>query len=65
MVGASEPHHLSLNFASAKELIEVNRIVAKVNDRIVTWGEIAKAMDRLNFPIATRNFEHLNLLMAK
>lgn len=37
------------NFVSAKELIEVNRIVAKVNDRIVTWGEIAKAMDRLNF----------------
>ncbi|MEC7402059.1 MAG: hypothetical protein VX821_08680, partial [Verrucomicrobiota bacterium] len=27
----------------------MNRIVAKVNDRIVTWGEIAKAMDRLNF----------------
>ena len=40
---------LQTEFACAGELIEVNRIVAKVNDRIVTWGEIAKAMDRLNF----------------
>lgn len=40
---------LQTEFARAGELIEVNRIVAKVNDRIVTWGEIAKAMDRLNF----------------
>ena len=31
------------------ELIEINRITAKVNDRIVTWGEIERAMDRLNF----------------
>ncbi len=31
------------------ELIEINRVVAKVNDRIVTWGEIDNAMTRLNF----------------
>ena len=31
------------------ELIEINRVTAKVNDRIVTWGEIERAMDRLNF----------------
>ena len=48
----------SLFFASATalfvhclnaELIEINRVVAKVNDRIVTWGEIDNAMTRLNF----------------
>ena len=46
----------SLFFASATafvqclnaELIEINRVVAKVNDRIVTW-EIDNAMTRLNF----------------
>ena len=31
------------------ELIEINRVVAKVNDRIVTWGEIENPMTRLNF----------------
>ena len=31
------------------ELIELNRVVAKVNDRIVTWGEIEKDMTLLNF----------------
>ena len=31
------------------ELIEINRVVAKVNERIVTWGEIDSAMTRLNF----------------
>ena len=31
------------------ELIEVNRVVAKVNDRIVTWGEIQSAMNLLSF----------------
>ncbi len=31
------------------ELIEINRVVAKVNDRIVTWGEIETPMTRLNF----------------
>ena len=31
------------------ELIEINRVVAKVNDRIVTWGEIEVPMTRLNF----------------
>ena len=34
---------------NGKELTEVNRVVAKVNDRFVTWGEINQAMDRLNF----------------
>ena len=31
------------------ELIEVNRVVAKVNDRIVTWVEIQSAMNLLSF----------------
>lgn len=35
--------------AYASDLIELNRVVAKVNDRIVTWGEIEKAMTLLNF----------------
>ena len=39
---------LSSNLLLA-ELIEVNRVVAKVNDRIVTWGEIEAPMTRLNF----------------
>ncbi len=39
---------LSSNLALA-ELIEINRVVAKVNDRIVTWGEIDAPMTRLNF----------------
>ena len=30
-------------------LIEINRVVAKVNDRIVTWGEIQNAMNLLSF----------------
>ena len=33
----------------SNELIELNRVVAKVNERIVTWGEIEKAMTLLNF----------------
>ena len=37
------------SFVNGKELTEVNRVVAKVNDRFVTWGEINQAMDRLNF----------------
>ena len=31
------------------ELIELNRVVAKVNERVVTWGEIENAMTLLNF----------------
>ena len=31
---------------AGSELIEINRVTAKVNDRIVTWGEIQRAMDR-------------------
>lgn len=30
-------------------LIELNRVAAKVNDDIVTWGEIQRAMEQLNF----------------
>ena len=37
------------------ELIEINRVTAKVNDRIVTWGEIERAMDRLNFTEDEKN----------
>mgnify|MGYP003735637155 FL=1 len=39
---------LPFNLALA-ELIEINRVVAKVNDRVVTWGEIEAPMDRLNW----------------
>jgi len=35
--------------AYASDLIELNRVVAKVNGRIVTWGEIEKSMTLLNF----------------
>ena len=31
------------------ELVELNRVVAKVNERVVTWGEIENAMTMLNF----------------
>ena len=31
------------------ELQEINRVVAKVNGRIITWGEIERKMDQLNF----------------
>ena len=56
---------LQTEFARAGDLIEVNRIVAKVNDRIVTWGEIAKAMDRLNFSESERNAERPNSSTGK
>lgn len=39
----------SVTLPAKAELIEINRVTAKVNDRIVTWGEIERAMDRLNF----------------
>ena len=35
--------------AAGKELIEINRVVARVNDRIITLGEIDRAMNRMNF----------------
>ena len=31
------------------DLVEVNRIVARVNDQVITWGEIEIAMEKLNF----------------
>jgi parvulin-like peptidyl-prolyl isomerase len=31
------------------KLIEVNRVVARVNDEVITWGEIELAMEKLNF----------------
>jgi len=39
---------------NASELIEVNRVVAQVNDEVVTWGEIEMAMEKLNFPESER-----------
>ena len=47
------------------ELIEVNRVVAKVNDRIVTWGEIQSAMNLLSFTDKEKKKEQVNLLMEK
>ena len=35
--------------SAGNEPIEINRIVARVNDRIITMGEIDRAMDRMNF----------------
>lgn len=45
LAGFLEIHHQ----ACATELVELNRVVAKVNERIITWGEIEKAMTLLNF----------------
>ena len=39
---------LLAHYAGAK-LVEVNRIVARVNNEIITWGEIQLAMEKLNF----------------
>ena len=33
----------------AAKLMEVNRVVARVNNEVITWGEIELAMDKLNF----------------
>ena len=38
-----------------RELIEINRVVARVNDRIITWGEVERKMDRLNFSDEEKN----------
>lgn len=35
--------------SAGAKLVEVNRVVARVNDKIITWGEIALAMEKLNF----------------
>lgn len=40
---------MTLFSSGDRELVEINRIVAKVNDRIITWGEIERKMDHLNF----------------
>ena len=32
-----------------ENLIEINRVAAKVDGNIVTWGEIERSMDQLNF----------------
>ncbi len=37
------------------DLVEINRVMAKVEDRIVTRGEVDKAMDMLNFTKAEKN----------
>ena len=41
--------------ALSAELIELNRVVAKVNERVVTWGEIENAMTLLNFTESEKN----------
>ena len=56
--------HNSLTLCGS-ELIEVNRVAARVNDRIVTWGEIDKAMDRLNFPENEKKKEPTSSVMEK
>ena len=40
--------------STGNEPIEINRIVARVNDRIITLGEIDRAMDRMNFTDAEK-----------
>ena len=40
---------LTTSLLGETQLIEINRVVAKVNDRIITWGEIERKMDQLNF----------------
>ena len=39
----------SVDLTGESELIEVNRIVARVNEQVITWGEIELAMEKLNF----------------
>tara|TARA_Y100000588_G_C14244082_1_gene920674 strand:+ start:1258 stop:2277 length:1020 start_codon:yes stop_codon:yes gene_type:complete len=47
---------IAIPLASMKgELIEINRVMAKVEDRIVTRGEVDKAMDMLNFTKAEKD----------
>lgn len=47
---------LGFQFISlSAELIELNRVVAKVNERVVTWGEIENAMTLLNFTESEKN----------
>ena len=40
---------VSIMQSTGAELVELNRVVAKVNERVVTWGEIENAMALLNF----------------
>lgn len=35
--------------AQGENLVEINRVVARVNERIITLGEIERTMDRMNF----------------
>lgn len=52
-------------FLTGAELIELNRVVAKVNERVVTWGEIENAMTLLNFTEQEKKLGLMNLLMVK
>ena len=40
---------IASTFTIMAKPIEINRVTARVNDRIVTWGEVERDMDRLNF----------------
>ena len=40
---------VSFSVLSGAQLVEVNRIVARVNNQVITWGEIELAMKKLNF----------------
>ena len=42
-------------------LIEINRVAAKVNNEIVTWGEIDRAMTSLNFTSSEKKARSLSL----
>ena len=46
-------------------LIEINRVAAKVNNEIVTWGEIDRAMTSLNFTNSEKKNGLPSLLMEK
>ena len=46
-------------------LIEINRVAAKVNNEIVTWGEIDRAMTSLNFTNSEKKVGLLNLWMVR
>lgn len=55
LAGISAGCMVGIQCLNASDLIEINRVTAKVNDRIVTWGEIERAMDRLNFTEDEKN----------
>ena len=54
-----------LSPALQAEFVEINRVLAKVEDRIVTQGEIDKAMDLLGYSPAEKNLREKEFVDGK